>query len=63
MHLFFGWPAYIIGGVTGGPSYGRTNHFWPYAPFSNGKVDLFPGQWKRKVLISDIGIFAFLYIL
>jgi len=34
MHLFIGWPAYIIGGATGGPAYGRpTNHFWPFAPF------------------------------
>jgi fatty acid desaturase len=64
VHLFIGWPAYIIIGATGGPAYGRpTNHFWPFAPFKNGKVELFPGKWKTMVLISDIGIFVFLYIL
>ncbi len=64
VHLIFGWPLYIVAGVTGGPAYGfPTNHFLPFGPFQNGKVDLFPGQWKKKVLISDIGVFAFLYVL
>ena len=55
-HLVLGWPAYIIGGATGGPAYGKTNHMWPFAPFSNGQKDLFPGVWKKKVLLSDVGI-------
>lgn len=28
-HLFVGWPAYLLLGVTGGPSRGFTNHFLP----------------------------------
>ncbi|CAL1139258.1 unnamed protein product [Cladocopium goreaui] len=55
-HLVMGWPAYIVGGATGGPAYGKTNHMWPFAPFSNGEKDLFPGMWKKKVLMSDVGI-------
>eukprot|EP00438_Fugacium_kawagutii_P003926 Skav230526 [mRNA] locus=scaffold1183:68452:74737:+ [translate_table: standard] len=55
-HLVLGWPAYIIGGATGGPAYGKTNHMWPFAPFNNGERDLFPGMWKKKVLLSDVGI-------
>lgn len=59
-HLVFGWPAYILFGATGGPKYGTTNHFWPYAPFS-GK--LFPGKWKQKVLFSAAGVFAMVGVL
>ncbi|CAJ1330191.1 unnamed protein product, partial [Effrenium voratum] len=55
-HLVLGWPAYILAGATGGPAYGKTNHLWPFTPFSNGKKDLFPGVWKQKVLLSDVGI-------
>jgi fatty acid desaturase len=54
VHLVFGWPVYLLTGKTGGPAYGKTNHFWPYG--STGKVDLFPNSWKEKVLRSDIGI-------
>lgn len=45
VHLVFGWPAYLLRGETGGPAYGKTNHFWPFG--SKGKVDLFPDTWKR----------------
>ncbi|CAK9101876.1 Delta(12)-fatty-acid desaturase (Fatty acid desaturase 2) (Omega-6 fatty acid desaturase [Durusdinium trenchii] len=57
-HLVLGWPAYIIAGATGGPAYGNTNHMWPFTPFDNGKKQLFPGVWKKKVLLSDFGIVA-----
>ena len=35
--LLFGWPMYLMFGESGGPAYGKTNHFWPYAPFNNGE--------------------------
>lgn len=59
-HLVFGWPAYLMIGSTGGPTRGMTNHFWPIKPFSTGdkNTELFPGVWKKKVWISDIGILA-----
>ena len=50
-HLVFGWPAYLLAGVTGGPVRGVTNHFIPIKPFSTGdkNTELFPGVWKNKV--------------
>jgi fatty acid desaturase len=68
-HLLLGWPAYLIGGATGGYSRGVTNHFLPIQfrrppilglPELEGKPlkDLFPGSWKSKVLFSDIGVIA-----
>ena len=63
LHLGVGWPAYILWGATGGPKYGMTNHFWPYAPFNKGESELFPDSNKFKVLLSDIGIFVVLAIL
>eukprot|EP01031_Cornospumella_fuschlensis_P034995 gene34995-42381_t len=59
-HLIIGWPAYLLLGATGGPSRGITNHFVPWqlprpdqaAPLK----ELFPGAWKAKVLLSDIGV-------
>ncbi|CAE7197451.1 FAD2 [Symbiodinium necroappetens] len=62
-HLVLGWPAYILGGATGGPAYGTTNHMWPFAPFRNGRKELFPKAWKSKVLLSDVGIVAMAGIL
>jgi len=63
-HLVLGWPAYIVAGVTGGPKYGKTNHMWPYPPFQNGERELFPGrEWKRKVLLSDVGLVAMTAVL
>ena len=53
LHLFFGWPAYLLTGSTGGPKNGITNHFWPTKPFS--KV-LWPSIWAKKVWVSDIGV-------
>jgi len=62
LHLVFGWPAYLLIGATGGPGRGGTNHFLPdpTSPVSDEfpKSELFPGQWKSKVLQSDIGIAA-----
>jgi len=53
-HLVFGWPAYLLAGVTGGPVRGVTNHFIPVKPFSTGdkNTELFPGAWKNKVCSS-----------
>mmetsp|Transcript_21086 Transcript_21086/g.58102 ORF Transcript_21086/g.58102 Transcript_21086/m.58102 type:complete len:451 (-) Transcript_21086:420-1772(-) len=61
-HLVFGWPAYLMTGVTGGPVRGITNHFWPIKPFSTGdkNTELFPGAWKKKVWLSDVGIVGML---
>jgi omega-6 fatty acid desaturase (delta-12 desaturase) len=59
VHYLAGWPAYILLGKSGGPKYGNTNHFWPYAPFNDGEKELYPGKWKKKVLQSDVGILAF----
>ena len=61
LHLVFGWPAYLLFGKTGGPAYGKTNHFWPFG--ANGKKDLFPKTWKRQVLLSDIGFIGMLGVL
>ena len=55
-----GWPLYLLTGVTGGPARGMTNHFWPGWPFS---AALFPGAWRRKVWLSDIGVVAVLGLL
>jgi len=56
--LLFGWPLYLMKGESGGPAYGTTNHFWPYAPFNNGEKELFPGRHKLRVLMSDVGVLA-----
>jgi len=53
--LTFGWPLYLLFGLTGGPSRGVTNHFWPIRPFSNA---LFPNRWKAKVYWSALGVIA-----
>jgi len=58
--FLIGWPAYLLAGVTGGPSRGATNHFWPAWPFS---AELFPGGWRTKVWASDLGILAMLGLL
>jgi fatty acid desaturase len=58
LHLVIGWPAYLAIGATGGPDRGMTNHFWPN-PLTTPKQpkrELFPGNWKAKVLKSDIGV-------
>ena len=54
LHLFFGWPAYLLTGSTGGIEYGVSNHFWPSKPFSN---KLWFSKWINKVWISDVGVF------
>ena len=58
--LLFGWPAYLIAGATGGSVRGRTNHFWPYRPFSDA---LFPARWKPRILASAAGVLATVLVL
>jgi omega-6 fatty acid desaturase (delta-12 desaturase) len=60
LHLIVGWPAYLLIGATGGPARGMTNHFYPdpLTTPSMPKKELFKGNWKEKVLRSDIGIAA-----
>jgi omega-6 fatty acid desaturase (delta-12 desaturase) len=60
LRLLVGWPLYLLTGVTGGPTRGMTNHFWPGWPFS---AALFPGEWRRKVWLSDIGVVVMIGLL
>ena len=60
IHLLIGWPAYLLAGKTGGPSYGMSNHFWPITPFSR---KLWPSAWSTKVWLSDCGIIFVLSLL
>ncbi len=60
LRFLVGWPLYLLTGVTGGPARGVTNHFWPAWPFS---AALFPGAWRRKVWLSDIGVAVMLSLL
>lgn len=64
VHLIVGWPAYLLIGATGGPERGMTNHYMPdpLTPPPSPNKELFPGNWKAKVLKSDIGIAAVLGI-
>lgn len=52
-YCIVGWPSYLLFGVSGGPSRGITNHFWPHWPFQN---DMFVGRWRWKVLLSTLGV-------
>ncbi|QDV70415.1 Delta(12)-fatty-acid desaturase [Rosistilla carotiformis] len=58
--LLVGWPAYLLTGASGGPARGMTNHFWPAKPFS---AAMFPGKWRAKVWLSDLGVLATLGLL
>ena len=60
-HLIFGWPAYLLTGATGGSTRGITNHFLPW--INTGKLELFPGSWKKKVLYSDVGVLVVVFLL
>jgi len=55
--FLFGWPAYLLYGASGGPVRGTTNHFLPGMGAQNQHA-LFPGQWRRKVWYSDVGVVA-----
>lgn len=59
-HMLFGWPLYLLFGMTGGPKYGISNHFVPFKPFDN---QMWPGKWRLKVLQSDMGIFMTIFAL
>jgi fatty acid desaturase len=61
-HLVFGWPAYLLGGATGGPIRGKTSHFDPRQG-AQGRNALFPGKFADKVWWSDYGIAAMLAVL
>mmetsp|Transcript_14290 Transcript_14290/g.38241 ORF Transcript_14290/g.38241 Transcript_14290/m.38241 type:complete len:403 (-) Transcript_14290:154-1362(-) len=50
-HLVLGWPLYLLVGATGGPVRGTTCHFVP-------SDSLFPGDWRAKVWLSDVGVLA-----
>ena len=60
-HLLFGWPAYLLLGMTGGTARGVTNHFIPFQ--TSPTAQLYPGKWKLKVLASDVGIAATIALL
>jgi len=60
LRFLVGWPLYLLTGITGGPARGLTNHFWPGWPFSGA---LFPGEWRRKVWLSDLGVVVMLSLL
>lgn len=60
VRFLFGWPLYLLIGASGGPKHGMTNHFWPAKPFS---AAMFPGKWRAKVWISDLGVLATLGVL
>lgn len=53
--LLFGWPAYLLAGVTSSERRGRSNHFWPVSPFQS---ELFPPRWHRRVWASAAGVAA-----
>ena len=55
--LFFGWPLYLVAGVTGAENRGVTNHFWPAHPFSDA---LFPKRLHNKVRLSALGVIVML---
>lgn len=60
LHLLIGWPAYLMIGATGSPDRGMTNHFLPnpMTKPNQPRRELFPGNWKKKVLRSDVGVAA-----
>ncbi|UPR02829.1 fatty acid desaturase [Chloropicon primus] len=55
-----GFVFYLVFGASGGPAYKPSNHFWPVAPF---ETKLFPGKWKRKVILSAMGVFGMMGLL
>ena len=56
-HLF-GWPMYLLTGLSGGLGRGTTNHFIP-----SESNKLFPRKWYLKVWLSTAGIVAMLAFL
>lgn len=63
-HLLLGWPLYLLVGVAGGEDYGApTSHFWNGTPFRNGRRELFPGSFRRPMLMSNLGVLAMLVAL
>jgi omega-6 fatty acid desaturase (delta-12 desaturase) len=58
--LLFGWPVYLLAGITGGATKGVTNHFWPWTPFSRS---LFPARLTLKVLLSTAGVLVTIALL
>jgi len=56
LHLLIGWPVYLLTGAGGA----RTNHFWPWRPFTN---NLFPARTTRRVALSALAVLAFVALL
>ena len=53
IHVVLGWPIYLLTGAVPSDGGGKTNHFWPWAPFNDR---LFPRRWIRRVVVSAIGV-------
>ena len=61
IRFLVGWPALPVDRRSRVARLGvSTNHFWPGWPFS---AALFPGEWRRKVWLSDIGVVVMLGLL
>lgn len=59
-HLVLGWPIYLLTGATPGDAGGRTNHLWPWRPFTN---KLFPARFGPRVLGSTVGVLVMVALL
>ena len=60
VHLLLGWPIYLLTGATPADGPARTNHFWPFKPFSKR---LFPARFTRRVLGSAVGVLTVIALL
>ena len=60
MRFTLGWPVYLLTGATGPPNRKWISHFWPVWPCTNS---LFPGKWRNRAWLSDLGILATISIL
>jgi len=64
IRLLFGWPLYLLLGVSGGPDHGYpTSHFINLPPFNSGIRKLFPGKWVGLMQASNLGVVTVLALL